>query len=295
MGGAGPFDARDDDMLIGGSALARHLDALRNRGLRDSTIYSRWRTIMRLRDSLHDQTDTLAVTYDQLVDYLARDLKLESRATEISHPRGFYRWCFIEGCTDADPTVRLVRPRLHRRLPRPMSEPDVALALAGAPRRRVRPAIALAACAGLRACDMHSLDVADLHTLARPRVVFIPEQKGGDEGSVPMSEELARLLAECDLPTSGPLFVRCAERGGGRLPPWNISHAVNRYLHDIGISHTLHTLRHRFGTQTYQASGRDLRQTQELMRHRSIGSTVGYSWVDPGERAEIVDRLPTFG
>ena len=280
----------EEEMYGANSALVRHLDSLRDRGLRDGTIYKRWRTIMHLRDWLGQ--DILTVTHDDLTCYLDRELSLEARATAITQLRGFYQWCLLEGLVDADPTIRLIRPRLPRRLPRPMPEDDVALALTAAPTYRIRPAIAFAACAGLRAFDMHSLNRHDLHSFDDPPIIFIPEQKGGDEGTVPLSDELITILAGCDLPDQGPLFVRSDERGGGRLPPHGISQSVNAFLHDLGISHTLHSLRHRFGTQSYQASGRDLRQTQELLRHRSVSSTQIYSYVDPGERSAIVNRLP---
>ena len=74
----------------------------------------------------------------------------------------------------------------------------------------------------------------------------------------------------------------------------HVSQITNRYLHDIGIAHTLHTLRHWFGTNCYRVSGRDLRATQELMGHESPASTQVYTWVDPGELAEAVGRLPAL-
>jgi integrase/recombinase XerC len=73
-----------------------------------------------------------------------------------------------------------------------------------------------------------------------------------------------------------------------------MSKVCNEYLHDMGFSKTLHTLRHWYGTAVYKALGRDLRQTQELMRHQHISSTECDTWVDPGEAAPIVGRLPSF-
>jgi len=73
-----------------------------------------------------------------------------------------------------------------------------------------------------------------------------------------------------------------------------VSRLCNDHLHSIGIPHTLHSLRHRYGTQVYRASGRDLRLTQELMRHKTPVSTALYTWVDPAEGAAVVAKLPTF-
>jgi site-specific recombinase XerD len=79
------------------------------------------------------------------------------------------------------------------------------------------------------------------------------------------------------------------------LPAHRVSSLCNVFLHDLGISHTLHTLRHWFGTQTLRVNGGDLRQTQELMRHQSPVSTAIYTWVDPKAAAVTVAALPVLG
>lgn len=94
-----------------------------------------------------------------------------------------------------------------------------------------------------------------------------------------------------ELPRKGWLFPR----HDGQLGPiraHTVSHLANRHLHRIGIDLTFHSLRHRFGTQVYRVSGRDLRQTQELMRHRSPVSTAIYTEVDQGEAYGVVSALP---
>jgi integrase/recombinase XerD len=110
--------------------------------------------------------------------------------------------------------------------------------------------------------------------------------------AVPLSSSLAAALDSCDLPATDWLFPHGWQDGPVR--PWTVSHQSNAYLHSIGITHTLHTLRHWFGTHTYRATGRDLRMTQELLRHRSPVSTAIYTFSDPGEAAAAVERLPTL-
>jgi integrase len=190
---------------------------------------------------------------------------------------------------DVDPTLRLHRPKLPRRLPRPMPDADVERALRFAPLPRVRPALYFAAYAGLRAIEIAQLRADDLHW--SDRYVFLRDQKGGGEGTVPLSAPLAEGLATCQLPATGYLFPYLNGQPG-HIPPHLLGGAVNRYLHDMGIAHTLHTLRHWYGTQVYRASNHDLRQTQELMRHRTPDTTALYTFVDPDERVSILDRLP---
>lgn len=261
-----------------------HLRHLRRRNLRPSTIEQRRRALGRLRRSY----DLARVTTEDIEDWLdKRDLQPEGRATEISHLRGFYKWAVMEGYLDHDPTVRLVRPRVARRLPRPMPEEDLAMAVEMAP-DQIRAMLMLAAFAGLRACEIAGL--CGEHVLIGEGVILVLEGKGGGMSSVPLAPQLVPVLR--DLPSSGPLF-RLTD--GRPMAPHNVSHWCNNYLHGLGIAHTLHSLRHRFGTAVYVAAGRDLRATQELLRHRTPVSTAVYTWVSPGHLADAVSRLPSVG
>ncbi|MEZ5372413.1 MAG: tyrosine-type recombinase/integrase [Microthrixaceae bacterium] len=64
-----------------------------------------------------------------------------------------------------------------------------------------------------------------------------------------------------------------------------------RLLRSCGIDATIHQLRHRFATAVYQTSGRDLRTTQELLRHATPVSTAIYTWVDPADATQAVNAL----
>lgn len=269
----------------------RHIDWCRARNLRPSTIYQRRRALARLARHLgHEPIDATADELAAWWDDLTVRLVPAGRAVELAHARSFYRWAVDAELRPDDPTRRLQRPRIPRRLPRPIPDGDLAVALACAP-DRVRPWLYLAAYAGLRACEIAQLRGEDLVWDRDPPILLIAEGKGGGQSAVPISPVLADILA--GLPRSGWLFPR-----GDGLPgpnrPHLVSHLANRYLHSIGVTHTLHTLRHWFGTHTYQASGRDLRQTQELLRHRSPVSTAGYTWLSPGDAAETVARLPVL-
>ena len=130
-------------MTDGGGLIGRFLDDARRRNLRPGTINQKRLALRRLYRAVHP-TPLLDVTHDHLVAHLDRLDQPESRATETSHLRTFYRWCVIEGLLDVDPTARLIRPRVPRRLPRPMPTADLAVAIDTAP-ERVRPWLVLAA------------------------------------------------------------------------------------------------------------------------------------------------------
>lgn len=276
---------------MGGEAdlVADHLRWLRQRNIRPGTVDQRRRALGRWRR--YHGSDLLGASCNQLEEFLyhrGRDLKPESRATEISHLRGFYRWAVLTERIEMDPTTRLVRPKVARRLPRPMPDADLSMALDDAP-DRIRPWLMLAAYAGLRACEVAPLRGEDIWWEHQPPSLWIADGKGGIEETVPLYSALAVELA--DLPRRGWLF-RYIDGRPGHIPAHLVSQVSNRYLHSIGITHTLHSLRHWYGTNMLIASDGNLRVTQEAMRHASPVSTALYTKVAKLEVAGAVAKLP---
>jgi integrase/recombinase XerC len=274
-------DAALCDVVLG------HLHSLELRNLRPSTIAQRGRVLKRTQRITG--ICLLTITAPDLDPVISRKLSPESRATEISHLRQFYRWAALEGFIEIDPTIRLQRPRLPRRLPRPMGDDDLIESISNAP-PRVRLALMLAAYAGLRACEIAQLRGEHVMGDQTPPVLIVAESKGGGMSSVPLHPALRDELARW--PRHGPVWPRL-DGVKGHAAPHNVSGAVNGWLHAHSIWHTLHTARHWFGTHTYRTTGRDLRATQELMRHRSPVSTAIYTFVDPGGLSTAVDALPS--
>ncbi len=252
--------------------IAQYIRYCEARNLRPTYVYHQRLALGRLVK--HLDGPLLDVTTEVLAAYVeSRDLGAAARATEIAYLRGFYTWALDEGLVTDSPARKLVRPRQPQRLPRPMPDGDVKRALAEAP-CKVAPILNLAVYAGLRACEIAQLRTDDITD--SPAMIRIRESKGGGESAVPVAPLLADVLARCPLPTTGYLFPG---RDGGHLSRSRICQIANGYLRALGIAHTLHTLRHAYGTAIYRAT-RDLRVTQELMRHRSIQSTVGYTKLD---------------
>jgi integrase len=266
---------------------AEYVAHMRARNLRPSTIYQRRRVLARLR--AWAGADPIGLDRAQVAAWLAsRDLAPESRSTELSHLRGFYRWAAFEGHIPVDPTAMLPRPKVPRHLPRPMTATALKDAVNDAP-DRVRLAVVLAAYGGLRACEIAQLR-GEHYTLDGERPILrIVESKGGSESSVPMHPEL---VAELSLwPRRGPVWPR-HDGKLGHATPHLVSATVNGWLHRHGHTDTLHRARHWFGTGVYQSTGRDLRAAQELLRHRSVVSTQIYTYVDPGPLVAAVASLP---
>lgn len=283
-----------DDRHSRSSVLHHHLNYLRWRNHRPGVITQRRYALLRLA-RFHD-VDLLHVTSEQIGAFRDRltaagqPLAPSSQSAELAHFRAFYKWAILEDLIVSDPMLRVPMPRVPRGIPRPIPEDELAEAIRTA-RDRIRPWFLLGAYAGLRACEVAPLRGEDIWWSHDPPMIDIREGKGGDPGRVPLAPALRSELR--GLPERGWLFPKL-DGSPGHVEAWSVSHLTNEHLHRIGSDHTFHSTRHRFGTLVYRLSGRDIRQTQELMRHKSIVSTSIYTQVDQVEAAEVVAALPSL-
>lgn len=271
----------------GGGTVHDHLCWMRLRGLRESTAQQRRRALSRL--ARHAGVDVDHITPEQAEAFIARPMSHESRATEIAHLRGYYTWAVRKGIVGTDPTVELIRPRLRRRLPRPITDAALEHALTACPDERAVPMLWLAAYCGLRAQDMHALRMEDF-TWGEPSTVHVLDAKGGDQRIQVIPAHAIEVLHD-HLPTQGWAFPRMDGKPGP-IPAHRVSHIANAALRKMCLPFTLHQLRHWYGTTFYRTSGYDLRATQEAMGHRSVNSTAIYTLVDRSRQAQIADALP---
>lgn len=265
-----------------------HLADARIGGARPATVRAKNQVLRMLSVSIdHDLSE--ATRYD-IVSFVARPgLAQNSRAIYLTHIRTFYRWAEREGLILEDPTRRLPGPKYLRGLPRPMPLEDYRRAVATA-RSPVKQWLLLGGLAGLRCCEMAELQGDDIE-LSDPPTIRV-KGKGGKAGIIPMHP---LLVTEVGRYAGRPEYVFPHQfRPGAHVLATSVSAAINEHLHEQGIKSTAHSTRHLFGTQTYRLSGRDLRLTQDLLRHSSPATTSVYTLVDPVESAKVVGRLDFF-
>lgn len=253
--------------------LARHMEWCVQKTLSPNTIYNRRRYLLRLSEYLgHDCDDATEPELEQWYVQLTARVTPAHRAVYLSNVNAYYEWLVRERLRDDNPALRLMRPRLNRRLPRPIPTADLAEAIDLAD-ERVRPWLVLAAYGGLRAIEIANLR-AELVDFNTKRMTVTG--KGNKERTLPMHPEVEHALRTLDppMPRSGFVFRHWDQEG----PPkaYSVSHACCRHLHSVGIDSTLHSLRHWFGTNVYRNT-QDLRLTQELMGHGSPITTSGYA------------------
>jgi integrase/recombinase XerD len=206
----------------------------------------------------------------------------------LSTVRTFHRFALREGLVDDDPTAGVVRPRLPRALPHPLTVDEVT-AIVEAPgdatpaAARDRAILELLYGAGLRVSELVGLDVDDVDLEdASVRVLG----KGSKERLVPVGR-MARDAVAAYLTRDRPALATARSRGalflnarGGRLTRQSCSRLLDAHRRRAGIPRvvTPHDLRHSFATHLLEG-GADVRVVQELLGHASVATTQVYTLV----------------
>jgi site-specific recombinase XerD len=257
---------------------------------RPNTVEYRERAIRRLcRWAGVD--DPLEITAGQLA---AWRLDLEGRAVEtviayVKNVRLFYAWAAEEGLIAEDPARRLIRPRMQSHLPRPMSEAALTRAVEAAT-GALRLWLVLGGWLGLRSFTIARSRVEDVRLDLSPPIWQVTEYsgKGGHEYVVPLGDFVIAEIEAYGLPARGWCFLR---PDGRHVTPAQVRMRCNRHLRNCGIDATFHATRHRFGTEFYRASDKDLLLTARVMGHRSVVTTAGYAAVVVDDAARVVNLL----
>jgi site-specific recombinase XerD len=263
----------------------RHLADMRLRNLSANSIYNRRRALARLSRYLDGPILYAdAPTLRDWQDERARQLTPSGRGAELSNVREFYRWAQREGYRPDDPTTRLPMPRAPRRVPRPIADRDLLVAMASA-EPDVAVILALAAFAGLRACEIARLDWSEVALREDPPMLRVVAGKGGHGRLIPISPALRDVL------TAGPRgrgpVIQRRDGQRGHVLPHRISSMANEHLHACELPDTLHQARHRLATSAYRAC-RDLLAVQGLLGHSSPTTTAGYASSSPGVALDAI-------
>jgi integrase/recombinase XerD len=214
------------------------------------------------------------------------------RATTVSRMlstvRTFHRFALREGLVTDDPTAGVVRPRLPRALPHPLTVEEVT-AIVEAPgdatpvAARDRAILELLYGAGLRISELVGLDVDDVDLEDAAVRVF---GKGSKERLVPIGR-MARDAVAAYLTRGRPALATGRSRAalflnarGGRLTRQSCSRLLDAHRTRAGIARvvTPHDLRHSFATHLLEG-GADVRVVQELLGHASVATTQVYTLV----------------
>lgn len=139
---------------------------------------------------------------------------------------------------------------------------------------------------GLRTIEIERANIEDIRTKAGESVLYI-QGKGRDEKSeyvklAPRVEKAIRdyLTIRGEKDTKQALFATTGNRNqNGRMGTRSIRGIVKTHLREAGLDSdrlTAHSLRHTAGTLAL-LNGSTIRETQQLLRHKNINTTMIYS------------------
>jgi integrase/recombinase XerD len=225
-----------------------------------------------------------------------RPYRATSVVRALSSIRAFHRFLMREGETDRDPTSGVVRPKLPRQLPKPISVGDVTRLLSQpetSTRQGLRDRAVLETLygAGLRVSELVGLDVDDVD-LEDGSVRVLG--KGSKERDVPIGR-YARDAISAYLTRVRPAISTRRSRSalflnlrGGRLTRQGCTGILERHARAARIERHVspHTLRHSFATHLLEG-GADVRVVQELLGHASVATTQVYTLITKEHLREV--------
>jgi integrase/recombinase XerD len=280
--------ARFLDYLSVERGLARNtLDAYR----RDLTRYASYLREKGIGDAIRVDEATVSGFVGQLSASEYEEghrYRASSVARALAAVRSFHAFLLREGEADADPSEGVVRPKVPRTLPRPLTVDEVASLLAvpndAQPAGlRDRAILEVLYGAGVRISELVGLDVDDVD-LDEGSVKVMG--KGSKERVVPLGRFATRAVSNyltrarpalAGQKSAAALFLN---QRGGRLTRQGADRVLHIAAAGAGMKKrvTPHMLRHSFATHLLEG-GADVRVVQELLGHASLATTQIYTLV----------------
>ncbi|GGM55283.1 integrase [Longimycelium tulufanense] len=267
------------------SYLEEHLRWCRKIGRSDDTLFRRRQVLTWLAEFLGH--DPITATRDELERWQDSLPSLANVRWKTALIRPYYQWLHQRGYRPDNPSALIPLPPNARRLPRPIDEEKLARAIENAP-RRLLPWLLLAGWSGMRASDIAQLRRDSFTCDHKGNVWARVIGKGNVERTIPIPGWVWSIINPMMSP-SGPCWRR--ERGFGPVTAQHVSQYSNQYLHKLGFTETLHTLRHRAGTVAMKNT-KDLLIVKNLLGHVDIQSTTLYTLVANDDVAAAAENLP---
>lgn len=213
-----------------------------------------------------------------------RGIQKTSQAQWMASMKSFYQCLIHTGHATQCPVHMLQRPRLPRRLPRPMTVEDTSLFLQAPCAEsswvawRNHAVFMVLYATGWRIQELLQLNRADWRPPFTHMAIVGKGKKPRITPILPAAQDALNYYLDRDPRTSvsgqSPLFI--GEKGG-RLCAGVVQKAMRQWRDAFGLpAHiTPHSFRHSFATHLLD-SGAHLRHVQELLGHVSVQSTQHY-------------------
>ncbi|MHB8155892.1 MAG: site-specific tyrosine recombinase/integron integrase [Desulfocucumaceae bacterium] len=209
-----------------------------------------------------------------------------SLGRKLSAVKAYFKYALRESAVTVNPTLGLRSPKLDKKLPGFLSQPQVIQAMEsnqGDPADNVRDnaIMELLYGSGLRSSELLGLKSRDLDLSSLQVKV---KGKGGKERIVPLTRASVAVIKQLLAGREDESFVFLG-KNGKQLTRRQLQRIVKARirLSDYGGKASPHALRHSFATHLLDR-GADLKAVKELLGHASLSTTQIYTHV-------TVDRL----
>jgi site-specific recombinase XerD len=288
----------------------RHYDAYMShvRGLAPKTREMALRIVGRLLTSRFgdDAIDIAAIEPDQVRDFYAQQAKLYSKpataGTVIASLRGYFRYRASLGDAMHGLIGALSYPANWQlsSLPKTLTTEEVEQLVAslGKPGRSMRRADAIVRCAldlGLRSGEVARISLDDIDW--RAGTITLRHTKGRREHVLPLPATTGAAIAaylEHERPKtrSRAVFVRHHTPRGQPVGPDLVRKAIRQAFARAGLPYTRsHLLRHTMANRLL-AGGASLKEVADVLRHRSLNTTMIYAKLDSRKLTEVALPWP---
>jgi integrase/recombinase XerD len=251
------------------------------------------------------EVNTKDLTFKQLLSFLKwiNELGLAERtqARIISGIKAFYTYLQLENAIDQNPSELLETPKLSRKLPEVLDNPEIdsmlnIIDLSKASGQRDRAILELLYSSGLRVSELITLKINDI--LFEEDLIIVTG-KGNKQRIVPVGKtalhHIGLYLNHFRKPqkekqgSESTLFLNLR---GNKLSRVYIFKKIKELAAEVGITKSIspHTFRHSFATTLVEA-GADLRAVQQMLGHKSITTTEIYTHLD---RTYLKDVIQEF-
>jgi integrase/recombinase XerD len=242
----------------------------------------------------HDTVDFLTLLKDN-------DCETSTIARTIATIRSFCKFLLIEKIRHDDPMENLSIPRGWQRLPKTLRPDEVDSVVDNTDNQkfelRDRAILELLYSSGLRASELTSLNLGDIHFMAG---YILVTGKGSKQRVVPVNKTALEAIKEyIDIlrpellngRINDKLFLTRRGTGMTRQRLWQI---VKLYSRPVSESTSPHTFRHCFASHLLDG-GADLRSVQKMLGHADISTTQIYTKVTPERLKKIHKKFHPRG
>ncbi|MFD0704341.1 tyrosine-type recombinase/integrase [Alloscardovia venturai] len=258
---------------------------MRFRNFSQATIQAWWYRVSAFALYINaEKKDPLSITRHDIIERMSREVSVSTKRCEFNALRSFYAYMFSnhlipENPMDGLPTIKRVK---KRQAPAQTQNVQKGLEIADEDTKLM---IELAVELGLRRNEIASIYLPNDLIEDLMGYSLIVHGKGRKDRIIPLTASIAHTLTHRNPGWCFPSMYNASKH----IHP----DTVYRRIKDT-VKESTHSLRRKFATDLYRATGGDLRVVQESLGHESLATTQLYISISTQDMRNAIDKLERF-